>query len=50
MKNNSKTKVEKVFFFIIMSSYAEMSFFFKSLNRVKKFSFGNRSIWGSKNP
>jgi hypothetical protein len=26
-KNNSKTKVEKVFFFIFMSSYAEMSFF-----------------------
>jgi hypothetical protein len=25
-KNNSKTKVEKVFFFISMSSYAEMSF------------------------
>jgi hypothetical protein len=23
-KNNSKTKVEKVFFFIFMSSYAEM--------------------------
>jgi hypothetical protein len=26
-KNNSKTKVEKVFFFIFMSSYADMSFF-----------------------
>jgi hypothetical protein len=25
-KNNSKTKVEKVFFFIFMSFYAEMSF------------------------
>jgi hypothetical protein len=25
-KNNYKTKVEKVFFFIFMSSYAEMSF------------------------
>jgi hypothetical protein len=25
-KNNPKTKVEKVFFFIFMSSYAEMSF------------------------
>jgi hypothetical protein len=25
-KNSSKTKVEKVFFFIFMSSYAEMSF------------------------
>jgi hypothetical protein len=25
-KNNSKTKVEQVFFFIFMSSYAEMSF------------------------
>jgi hypothetical protein len=25
-KNNSKTKVEKVFFIIFMSSYAEMSF------------------------
>jgi hypothetical protein len=25
-KNNSKTKVEKVFFFIFMSSCAEMSF------------------------
>jgi hypothetical protein len=38
LKNNSKTKVEKVFFFIFMSSYAEMSFFKrkKSLNRVKK--------------
>jgi hypothetical protein len=26
-KKNSETKVEKVFFFIFMSSYAEMSFF-----------------------
>jgi hypothetical protein len=26
-KNNSKTKVEKVFSFIFMSSYAEMIFF-----------------------
>jgi hypothetical protein len=26
-ENNSKTKVEKVFFFIFMSSYAEISFF-----------------------
>jgi hypothetical protein len=26
VKRNSKTKVEKVFFFIFMSSYAEMSF------------------------
>jgi hypothetical protein len=25
-ENSSKTKVEKVFFFIFMSSYAEMSF------------------------
>jgi hypothetical protein len=25
-KNNSKTKVAKVFFFIFMSSFAEMSF------------------------
>jgi uncharacterized protein (UPF0333 family) len=25
-KNNSKKKVQKVFFFIFMSSYAEMSF------------------------
>jgi hypothetical protein len=25
-KNNSKTKVVKLFFFIFMSSYAEMSF------------------------
>jgi hypothetical protein len=25
-KNNSKTKVEKAFFFIFMSSYAEMRF------------------------
>jgi hypothetical protein len=25
-KNNSKTKVEKMFFFIFMSSYADMSF------------------------
>jgi hypothetical protein len=25
-KNNYKTKVEKVFFFIFMSSYADMSF------------------------
>jgi hypothetical protein len=39
-KDNYKSKVEKVFFFIFMSSYAEMSFFF----------VGNRSIWGSKNP
>jgi hypothetical protein len=37
-KNNSKTKVEKVFFFIFMSSYAEMSFLNqKSLNRDKIF-------------
>jgi hypothetical protein len=26
-KNNSKTKVEKVFFFVFMSYYAEMSLF-----------------------
>jgi hypothetical protein len=26
-ENNSKTKVEKVFFFIFMSAYAEMRFF-----------------------
>jgi hypothetical protein len=26
-KNNSKTKIEKVFFFVFMSSYAEISFF-----------------------
>jgi hypothetical protein len=26
VENNSKTKVEKVFLFIFMSSYAEMSF------------------------
>jgi hypothetical protein len=26
-ENNCKTKEEKVFFFIFMSSYAEMSFF-----------------------
>jgi hypothetical protein len=25
-ENNSKTKVEKVFFFMFMSSFAEMSF------------------------
>jgi hypothetical protein len=25
-KNNSKTKIEKVFYFIFMSSYAEISF------------------------
>jgi hypothetical protein len=37
-KNNSKTKVEKVFFFIFMPSCAEISFFLnkKSLNKVKK--------------
>jgi hypothetical protein len=36
-KNNSKTKVEKVFFFIFISSYAEMIFLKikKSLNMVK---------------
>jgi hypothetical protein len=48
-KNNSKSKVEKVFFFIFISSYAEMSFLNKkSLNRVKTIFFGNTSIWGSK--
>jgi hypothetical protein len=41
-QKNSKTKVEKVFFFNCMSSYAEMSFWDpkkikKSLNRVKIF-------------
>jgi hypothetical protein len=36
-KNNSKTKVEKVFFFIVMSSYAEMSF----LGTSQK----NRVLW-----
>jgi hypothetical protein len=37
-KNNSKTKVEKVFFFIFMSSYAEMSFLNqKSLYRDQNF-------------
>jgi hypothetical protein len=38
-KNNSKTKVEKVFFLIFMSSYAEMSFLKEklSLKRVQTF-------------
>jgi hypothetical protein len=47
-KNNYKTKVEKVFFFFFISSYAEISFL-KFLIRVKKF-VGNRFIWTSKNP
>jgi hypothetical protein len=40
-KNNSKTKVDKVFFFILMYSYAEMSLFKnkKSQNRAQKFLF-----------
>jgi hypothetical protein len=33
-KNNSKTKVEKVFFFIFMSSYAEMNF--KNKKKITK--------------
>jgi hypothetical protein len=38
-KNNSKTKIEKVFFFIFMSSYAEMSFLKSKITKYgqKKF-------------
>jgi hypothetical protein len=48
-QTNSKTKVEKTFSFIVMSSYAEMSFLGpkkvkKSLNRVKHFFSSNRSV------
>jgi hypothetical protein len=32
-KNNSKTKVQKVFFFIFMSSYAEMIFFKQKITK-----------------
>jgi hypothetical protein len=32
-KNNSKTRVQKVFFFIFMSSYAEMSFFKQKITK-----------------
>jgi hypothetical protein len=32
-KNNSKTKVEKVFFFLFMSSYAKMSFFKQKITK-----------------
>jgi hypothetical protein len=42
-QKNSKTKVEKKFFFMFMSSYEEMCFgpkkVKKSLNRVKKIFF-----------
>jgi hypothetical protein len=43
-----------VFFFIFMSSYAEMSFLKPKITKYrvgsKIFFVGNRSIWGSKNP
>jgi hypothetical protein len=46
-KNSSKTKVEKMFFFIFMSSFAEMSFL---RGKITKYGptifFLNRSIWG----
>jgi hypothetical protein len=32
-ENNSKTKVDKVFFFIFMSSYTEMSFLNKKITK-----------------
>jgi hypothetical protein len=40
LQNNSKTKVEKVFFFIFMSSFAEMSFSREKITKygTKKFS------------
>jgi hypothetical protein len=43
-KNNSKTKVEQVFYLIFKSSYAEMSFL-KEKNHIKgpNHFFGNRS-------
>jgi hypothetical protein len=44
--------VEKVFF-SLFSCLPMRKWVFKnkkSLNRVKKIFFGNRSIWGSKNP
>jgi hypothetical protein len=46
-KNNSMTKVEKVFFFIFMSSYAEMSFFKPKITKYgqKKF-FGEICQYG----
>jgi hypothetical protein len=48
-KNNSKTEVEKVLFFIFMYSYAEMSFLKdKSLNMVPTFFFVNIGRYGVK--
>jgi hypothetical protein len=35
-QKNSKTKVEKAFFFIFMSSYAEMSFWVQKSEKVTK--------------
>jgi hypothetical protein len=43
VKNNSKTKVEKVFFFIFMSSYAEIFFFLigrYGVQKIKWFKMG----------
>jgi hypothetical protein len=36
LAKNAKTKVEKVFFFILMSSYAEVSFGAKKRENVSK--------------
>jgi hypothetical protein len=49
-QNNSKIKVEKVFFFIFISSYAEMSFLKEKNPKIGcKFFCLNRSVWDSKN-
>jgi hypothetical protein len=44
-QNKSKTKVDKVFFFIFISSYVEMSFVKEKITKEGRF-FKNRSIWG----
>jgi hypothetical protein len=46
-KKNFRTKVEKVFFFIFISFYAEMSFKNKKTQNRVNFFYLNRSIWGS---
>jgi hypothetical protein len=46
-KNNSKTKVEKAFFFIFMSSYAEMSFLKQKITKLgQKNFFGEVGRYG----
>jgi hypothetical protein len=47
-QNNSMTKVEKMFFLIFMSSYAEMSFFREKITKYDPNTFFEKGRYGFK--